>query len=157
MDNFGNKIEPLFQSPKVRHVRVVAEFGKVELEHRNFLNAALGSQSLLKKAPFSTAKFDFGINKLDVQGVLNLLYIAENTGVSAYLGAIPYLATKTYLPVAAGIQGTEAHHTAVIAELIHDFFGGGPSVAPLANNNGGRDLPRSPDDVLKSVSPFIVL
>ncbi len=158
-DDLGNKFSGLGLSAKERHVGFVQEFGKVEVEHRNFLIAALGSASLLKTAPFKTAKFDFGISKLDGLGVLNLVYTAERTGTGAYLGAIDYLATKTYLQIAAAIQGTEARHTAVIADTIHDFYptAGGVEVAPTAAENGGRDVALSPNKVLAAVSPFIVL
>jgi len=159
-DDLGNKFSGLHFSPKERHVGFVKEFGQVEVEHRNFLIAALGNASLLKSAPFKTARFDFGISKLDGLGVLNLVYTAEKTGVSAYLGAIDFLATKDYLQIAGAIQGTEARHTAVIADTIHDFYpnaAASASVAPSAAENGGKDVPLSPDAVLAAVSPFIVL
>ena len=159
-DNLGNTFSGLQFSPKERHVGYVAEFGKVEVEHRNFLMSALGSASLLKAPAFKNVKFDFGISKLDGLGVLSLVYTAEKTGVGAYLGAIDYLATKDYLQTAAAIQGVEARHTAVIADTIQDFYPSAAAsveVAPTAAENGGRDVPLSPDTVLAAVSPFIVL
>ena len=132
----------------------------MEVEHRDFLIAALGKQSLLNTPTFKKAKFDFGISRLDGLGVLSLVYTAEKTGVSAYLGAIPYLSTKDYLQIAAAIQGVEARHTAVIADTIHDFYPGAATVAevaPTAAENGGRDVALPPDKILAAVSPFIIL
>lgn len=138
-------------------VQLVAEFGKVEREHRDFINGALGGQSLLAAAPFNAARFDFNIQNLSRRQVVELVYTAEKTGVSAYLGAIPLFATRNYLRVAGAIQGTEARHTAVFAYLLNKQYSAGLNVAPLANQNGGRDAPLSPNAVLAAVSPFIVL
>jgi hypothetical protein len=128
----------------------VREFGKVEREHRAFLTRSLGSQAI---RPF---KYDFGIQTKTRRQVIDLVYTAEKTGIGAYLGAIPFFATRTYLQVAGAIQGTEARHTAVFAEVLDDLFREGLPVAPLANDNNGIDQPIPPDTVLAAVSPFIV-
>lgn len=156
-DDFGRPFKGLGVSSSAPDVRYVREFGRVEVEHRNYLDSALGGQSLLRKAPFNRAKFDFNMATLSRKQVVDLVYTAEKTGVSAYLGAIPFLQTRTYLRTAGAIQGVEARHTAVIADVINDLFGEGLNVAPLASQNQGRDVPIGPDQVLAMVSPFIVL
>ena len=138
-------------------VAYVREFANVEIQHRNFINGALGSASLLASAPFSTAKFNFGFEKKNRREVITQIYDAERLGVGAYLGAIPYLATKTYLQTAAAIQGTEARHTAVIAIVLNELFSLGLETAPLSNQNNGIDGSYSPNAVLATVSPLIVL
>jgi hypothetical protein len=138
-------------------VETVVEFGLVEYQHRNFIHDALGEASLLRHPKFRNADFDFGIESLDAGEVLNLIYVAERTGVGAYLGAISRFKTRTFLQVAGAIQGTEARHTAAIARVINLNYGGSLSVAPLANDNNGIDRPVPPDTVLKGVGPFIVL
>lgn len=153
----GQKIPGLGLSKTEIDVAYVREFANVELQHRNFINRALGSASLLASAPFSTAKFKFGLESMTRHEVLQLVYTAEKTGVTAYLGAIPYLATKTYLQTAGAIVGVEARHTAVVAITLNTLFGDGLSVAPLANSNHGIDQSASPNAVLEAVSPFIVL
>lgn len=140
--------------PDVRYTQL---FGRVEREHRDFLIQALGTRSLLLSAPFNTARFDFNMNNLTRQQVVNLLYIAENTGVGAYLGAIPFFETKDFLLIAGGIQATEARHTATIAYIYNKLFGVTYPVAPAANVNNGIDPLTPPDTVLAAVSPFIVL
>jgi len=141
-------------SPDVAYLR---QFGKVEFEHRNFLDTALGSESLLRKAPFNNAKFDFKMETLTRRQVVDLVYLAEKTGVGAYLGAIPFFATRTYLQTAGAIQGTEARHTAIFAAVLNQLFRAGLNTAPLANENNGIDAAIPPNTVLASISPFIVL
>ena len=143
-----------FGEPDVQYLR---EFAKVEMQHRDFLNGALGAASLLKQAPFNKARFNFGIEKMSRKQVLTTVYTAEKIGVTAYLGAIPLFADRNYLQAAGAIQGTEARHTAVIADVLNELFGAGLTVAPLANQNNGRDMPVTPDNVLAEVSGFIVL
>jgi hypothetical protein len=129
-------------------------FGIVEASHRDFLRAALGSAAI---SPF---KYNFNMQSLSRKQIADLLYTAEALGTAAYLGAIPYLQTKTYLQTAGAIQGTEARHTAVFAEIIDELFNEGLNVAPLTKQYGGAvtgvEVPIPPDTVLKNVSPFIV-
>jgi hypothetical protein len=153
----GKTIAGLRINPNALDVFYIREFGKVEIEHRDFLKSALGSASLLLQAPFKTAKFDFGIDKMSRKQVMDLVYTAEVTGVTAYLGAIPFFADRTYLQTAGAIQGTEARHTAVLADALNQLFGENQNVAPPASQNNGRDMPATPDQVLATVSPFIVL
>jgi len=140
-------------------VQYVSQFGRVENEHRDFLISALGTNAITRNA-LAGATFDFGIGSLDRQGVVNLLRIVEATGTEAYLGAIPFFSTKTFLAVAGGIQATEARHTAVITAVQNTLFGGSLPTAPLANDNNGIDKTQTPDQVLAAVSGpngFIVL
>ena len=92
----GTTITGLQLSATEPDVKYVGEFGTIEQQHRNFLNGALGSQSILLSA-LNGAKFDFGIQNMSRQQIVEMLYGVENTGVQAYLGAIPFFATKTYL------------------------------------------------------------
>lgn len=148
------------------------KFGKVEQQHRDFLRRALGSEAITAPGkPLANAKFDFGMEKLSRQQVLGLILQAEATGVRAYLGALPLLATKTYVQTAAAIQGTEARHTTVITQISNQLFDTRLDVAPLPRErfsgvynprvpnqgNDGRDGTQEPNVVLASISPFIVL
>jgi hypothetical protein len=130
------------------------EFSVVEARHRDFLRGALGSAAI---TPY---KYNFGMQNLSRQQVLNLLYTAEALGTAAYLGAIPYLTTKTYLQIAGSIQGTEARHTATLAAIADQLYNQGLATAPLTSNfggtNNGIEVPIPPDTVLKTVSPYIV-
>lgn len=124
------------------------EFGQVEEEHSTFLRAAISNAG---GTPVPVFAFDFGLQAMNRQQVSTLVYIAELTGVSAYLGAITEFATKDYVAVAAGILGTEARHTAAMAAVLNaDPFNTTPPIntAPLAGDSAGRDTPVAPDAVL---------
>jgi hypothetical protein len=146
-DDLGNAITGLGVASTEPDVLYLTEFGKVEMDHRDFLTTALGGNWVTTAG----AKFDFGINSLDRKGVVSLVYNAELHGVSAYLGAIPSFADKTYLADAAAILGTEARHTAYVAVLLNGpIFNSTPKLetAPLANENQGKDTPLLPDQIL---------
>jgi hypothetical protein len=153
-------------------VQYITEFAQVELQHRNYLNAALGTASIIATGgALATAMFDFGFDNSATnsrQQVLELIYTAESTGVQAYLGAIQYLSAKSpYLATAGAIQGTEARHTATIA-IVFNLLGFTPlkDTAPLVGqtttiygkaSQSGIDGTLDPNTVLAAVSPYIVL
>ena len=124
------------------------EFGQVEDEHSDFLPSAISNAG---GTPVPVFAFDFGLEAMDRQQVTTLVYLAELTGVSAYLGAIPSFSTRTYVPVAAAVLGTEARHTAALAATLNgDPFNQTPPIAtaPFADDTQGRDTPATPDQVL---------
>ncbi|MBC8103550.1 MAG: ferritin-like domain-containing protein [Cytophagales bacterium] len=126
----------------------VQSFAQIEADHRDFLRGALGASAITAPGqPLATASFDFGLAAVtDPNAILNLLYLVENTGTQAYLGAIKYFTDYTYIAVAGGIQATEARHTATVAALLlsrgvtTDPNGNPVSTAPLSNNNNGIDI-----------------
>jgi hypothetical protein len=148
----GTNITGLNLANSERDVFFVLQYTRVERQHRDFLRGALGSAAI---RPF---KYDFNMESLSRRQVIELIYTAERTGVAAYLGAIPFFTgqNKNLIRIAASIQGTEARHTAIFADILNDQFGNATPVAPLFNQNDGRDTPTPPDAVLASVSPFIV-
>jgi hypothetical protein len=146
----GTTIPGLGYTSADADVALITEFGIVEQQHRDFLTSALGSKAI------PTFKYDFGIDTKTRQEVLDLVLQAEATGVSAYLGAASLISSATYLAIAGAIQGTEARHTAVLSELVNELFDEGVTVAPLSFDNGGRDTPLTPAQVLAMVAPFFV-
>jgi hypothetical protein len=135
---------------------VLQEFAVIEAQHRDYLTAALQGNWVTT----ANAKFDFGFANTNNFGIpaltrlqtVELVYAAELTGVSAYLGAIPlFNPAKTYLSVAAAILGTESRHTAYLAATLNGppfNLAGALKTAPLATENMGRDTPLTPDQVL---------
>jgi hypothetical protein len=125
-------------------------FGRVEQEHRDFLEGALGAAAI----PVGAFKFDFGINNLSRRELLDLVIGAEEVGVTAYLGALPLISAPKTAQTAAAIEGTEARHASAITLanniLVSNGTLGGQvrDVAPLARNNAGRDSTRTPQQVL---------
>lgn len=159
-------------------VSYIQKFSAVEAAHRDFLKSALGSQAITTVKP---AKYDFGIQNMTRAQVIDLVLEAEATGVQAYLGAIPFFASKSpYLQTAAAIQGTEARHTSIMTIVRNILSSQGvvsdpiAPVAPLKGDSGmmptatsynnalpsqgtpeGRDLTLAPDQVLARVGGFI--
>lgn len=156
-DDLGSPITGLGVSgPDVDYIQ---EFGTVEMQHRDFLTSALGGNWVTTAG----AAFDFGINSLSRLQVVQLIYAAELTGVSAYLGGtgpggltLPANGGK-YLAIAASIVGTEARHTSAVATVLDGpTFNVSPKVetAPLASQNAGKDVPLAPDAILNGSGSF---
>ena len=153
-NKLGKQINGLNISPNQPDVSYVQRFGVIEEQHRSFLRTTINS---VGGPTIPTFKYDFKMQSLSRRQVVELVYTAEVTGVGAYLGAIPFLSSRVYLRAAGAIQGTEARHTTVVAIVLNQLFGAGLDVAPLPNNNQGRDRPVRPDTVLAAISPFIVV
>ncbi len=157
-------------NPAVTYVR---DFGKIEAAHKALFEGVLGKNAITKAPnPLATAKFDFGFSdasQASLAYVLEQIRSAEALGVGAYIGAVPFFATTTYLGVAAAILGTEARHTAAVTALINQLglnMSGQPSPLPVAPTatpgnltlaGSGIDVEIVPNTVLSTVSPFIVL
>lgn len=169
----GQRIDGLGLTISNPAVRYLTDFGKIEAQHKLFLEGVLGASAITKGTnPLAAARFDFGFSNASnpsLAQVIELVRVAEATGVGAYIGAIPFFETTRFLGAAAAIQGTEARHTAAITVLINQLginVSGMPSplsVAPQATlgdrtlAGSGIDVEIKPNDVLAAVSPFIVL
>jgi len=155
-----------------RAVSFTNAFTAVERSHRDYLRAKI---SQLGGTPINPFKYNFGIQTMSAQQVCDLIFLAEQTGVGAYLGAISLLdrnasTTPAVFQIAASIQGTEARHTAIFADILNDQFGEAKDVAPLpappftnqapfdnAQPNGKAiDKPVPPNTVLNNVKGFIL-
>lgn len=82
-----------------------------EIKHVQYLRAALGS-SAVKKPTINLAALGYGF--ANVNDWLKLARQFEDVGVSAYLGAAPLIANKTYLGAAGAILATEAQHSGTV-------------------------------------------
>lgn len=154
----GLNLDPYL--PDVYHIN---QFWGVEQAHRDFLRGALKLDGIIPHLGIKPKMYQFGVETMSREQILAMLIDVEATGTAAYLGAIPYFRTKIFLTTAAGIQGTEARHTAALQaiqnRLVMDklISGGAPMPpAPLATDNHGIDTPMDPDAVLAKVSNFIV-
>ena len=91
------------------------QFAYVEAAHRDFLSAAISAGGGVPVAPNPNGyAFPGGpgadIHTLAVSDILPL----EETGVRAYLGALPHLTDLSLAQVAGTIFSTEARHSAVL-------------------------------------------
>ncbi len=147
----GTRIPGLGLSTNERDVSLLTRFTRVESQHRDFLRGAVGPSAI---RPFN---YNFNIATLSRAQVLNLIYMLELGGTRAYLGAIPFFATKRFVQTAAAIQGTEARHTAILADLFNDIAGAAVQPTPPQGAlPGEREAFASPDQTLAMVSPYIV-
>lgn len=151
----GTNIPGLNVGASARDVNFLRRFTRVETQHRDFLRSAITSAGATAIRPFD---YNFNMASLSRAQVVNLIYTLELGGTRAYLGAIPFFATKTYVPVAAAIQGTEARHTAIFADILNDLNGANVQPTPPQNAQPGvREATTTPDQTLAVISPFIVL
>jgi hypothetical protein len=90
------------------------QFAYVEGAHRDFLEAAIAA------AGFAPAVKNPGgyafVTKpaANIKSILTQILPLEETGVRAYLGALPYLTDLSLAQVAGSIYSTEARHSAVV-------------------------------------------
>ncbi|PWN22233.1 hypothetical protein BCV69DRAFT_281243 [Microstroma glucosiphilum] len=83
-----------------------AEIGGHEIQHVQFLEAAIGADA--NKA----CTYDFGAGVTDVKSFIATSQLLEGVGVSAYLGAAALITNPTYLTAAGSILTTESRHSA---------------------------------------------
>ncbi len=93
--------------------------------------------------PVPECTYNFGVKS--VADVVRTARVLENTGVMAYDGAIAYIKSPEYVTVGATIATIEARHASYL-NLINRAI---PFPASF-------DTPKSPQDICKAISPFIV-
>ncbi|HET6448690.1 MAG TPA: ferritin-like domain-containing protein [Conexibacter sp.] len=126
-------LEAAFYTQAVKRGKLsgnAARFAKVvaghEAMHVRALKSTLGSKAV--KSP----RFDFMGTTADQATFLRTAMTLEDTGVSAYQGQAPKIASEQVLAAAGAILAVEARHAAWVRYLLGQ--GGEPSPAPDAFN-----------------------
>lgn len=122
-----------------RDLMFIQMFGQHEQAH---VDAVLATIQKLGGTPVSKATYNFPTLNTREE-VLNLLSVVEQTGLSAYQGAAPFIQNGEILAAAGSILTVEARHAALIRNLL------GVTPSPDAFT-----MPLSKDEVLAKVAPF---
>jgi rubrerythrin len=129
-DGFGNSIDDM-----------VAQIAANENQHVEILGQTIAD---LGGEPVAAEQYAF--EETDEAGFLTFAAMLENTDVSAYDGAGALLSDPDLLTAAGSIVAVEARHAA----YLNLITGNSPFPASF-------ETPVSPDEVLATVSPFIVV
>ena len=93
---------------------IAQELAYHEIAHTKLLRGALGSMAIAKPAINLAA---LGIGYANFSEFITLARAFEDTGLSAYNGAVPLITSKTYLATAAQIALTESNHSGLLRYL----------------------------------------
>lgn len=114
----------------------LVQFAYVEATHRSFLTSVLNAvHAPIATAPTNGYAFPNGGDPgADLFTILSNLLILEESGVRAYLGAVPFATSPPNAPnsiaqAAASILSTEARHSAALAYSVNKDIGPGPGTA----------------------------
>jgi hypothetical protein len=113
-----------------------------EYDHVNFLKNTIIS---LGGTPRPTPTF-VGISNLTTTQFITLSQTFENTGVGAYLGAVPYVQNPAVLMGAAQIALVEAYHAGFL-----NVLNGGPLIPQAAYLAQPIELAQ----ILSAIAPFV--
>lgn len=112
-----------------------------EAKHVSFFEAALKKAG----APVRPKPTFKGLAQSNQSDFIRMSGILENTGVAAFLMAMPAISDKTYVAAAESIATIEARHAGFVNALL---------AKPLSES-GAFDKPISHAELIKAVSPFI--
>ena len=150
------------------------DFAYVEAAHRDFLMMVLDSLKA-PKVKRASKGYTFGplapTGTVTLEKLLTSIYPLEEEGVSAYLGAAPFLTDLSIVQTAVTIYSTEARHSAAIAYILGKDTG--PAQSPAAGVGArqkvklqGNTLPYgsgnvfeyfiAPTEVRANIDPLIV-
>lgn len=129
-----------------------------EMNHVIYLRSTLGSAAV-KKPTINLDALGYGF--ANVNDFLKLGRQFEDVGVSAYLGAAPLIASKTYLAAAGAILATEAQHSGqvrlgciwngVTSPAVDSLDVPPTQAKPFDVDKNGLSIPRTTSQVLAIV------
>ncbi len=162
------------------------QFAYVEQAHGVFLQQfipTLGGTPVPPNAKGYSAASAGLVAGASLSTILSVILTVEETGVSAYLGAAPFLTNPTLVEAASSIYSTESRHSAVINLTLGKITGNPPATAapgpynatggvqPIGNAKipgtflngstavypGTAEFALTPPQVLAAAKPFFVM
>lgn len=148
------------------------EIAMDERAHVAFLRQAIGSQVIARPSidvgtdpngAFSSAARAAGLvgpgQAFDAyandENFLLAAFIFEDVGVTAYKGAAPLLANKTFLEAAAGLLAAEAYHAGLIRTVLYAKGLQAPTLRSATESiSNARDSLDGPSDLDQGVAPI---
>lgn len=125
-------------------LRMLEDIRDHEIAHREFYRNFLAGEGI------PLQEFNFGsVDFTSRSSVMETARTLEETGVSAYSGAIVLIVSTDNLQRLSKIASVEARHAAVIRNTIKTG-----SFADTTNENG-IDSGKSPADILEIIKPFL--
>ena len=122
-------------------------FDEIQADENTHVPAVIAAIEALGGTPRPKPTFqnlDFSRNP---RGFVVQSQAFENTGVGAYLGAVPFVLTKSVLAAAGSIALVEAYHSGYLNTLLNQ---------PIVPGASHFAMPLTPDEVGARVMPFIV-
>ena len=150
------------------------QYAYVEAAHRDFLRTAIpalgGTAVPANPKGYSAASAGL-VPGADLATILKVILTAEETGVTAYLGAAGFLNDPNLIQIASSIYSTESRHSATINLSLGNvsanataapgpsgIVGGAQPISGVANLlPGTAEFAQSPKAVLNSIKPFFIM
>ena len=130
---------PLSATQAAAGFAYLQQYAYVEAAHRDFLRAfipTLGGTAVPANPNGYSAASAGLVPGAALPAILNVILTAEETGVSAYLGAAGFLDNQTLVQAASTIYSTESRHSATINLALGNISG-----TPLASAAPGPSNP----------------
>ena len=169
----ARRVDNLDTDPLVRDY--AREIAADEVAHVTFLRAQLGTSAVVQPAidisatptsAFSNAARAAGLIGAGAtfdpysspENFLLGAFIFEDVGVTAYKGAAPLIANKTYIEAAAGILAVEAYHAAIVRTALYVKGVATPSLRTSADaiSNARDGLDGTITDLDQGISPVTI-
>ncbi len=129
------------------------QFTYVEAAHRDFLKAAIKAGGGKPVVPNRMGYHFTSDVAPNMKAILTAILPLEETGVRAYLGALPFITKRSIAVTAGSIFSTEARHSAVVSRVL----GGSAGPRKMAGDQMVAESYPSPNTFEYFLQPSVVI